>query len=146
MNLRESENLFKRIGCRADSTPQQIKSAYRAKMRQVHSDLGGDPDEAQTVNLAWEILGSHLEAYRSARQAWAEHRGALICPVCGEANRVRQLPLATERSVCGSCKGPLDLSDEARVLALKLRAADFVAEMGMMLLDRLRKEVRRRII
>ena len=76
--MNETKNLYRVIGCRADSTDAERKSAYRAKMRLVHSDNGGNTDAAQEVNLAWEVLGDpakHTE-YKTARVSWAKQVGA----------------------------------------------------------------------
>jgi len=143
--MNASKNLYKVIGCRADSTDEQRKSAYRAKMRLVHSDKGGNTDEAQAVNLAWEVLGDtakHTE-YKIARASWAKQLGAVLCVSCGDANRV---PATEHPVVCGYCKTPLGpVPNPDQYAEVRAAAAKLINLVGAALLSRVATEVTRRL-
>ena len=143
--MNETKNLYRVIGCRADSTDAQRKSAYRAKMRLVHSDNGGNTDAAQEVNLAWEVLGDpakHTE-YKTARVSWAKQVGAVLCVSCGDANRV---PATEHPVVCGSCKTPLGPGPKPDQYAdVRTAAAEMINSVGAALLTRVATEVTRRL-
>jgi hypothetical protein len=44
------------LGLSSDFTPDQLKQAYRDKMRQNHPDVGGDTKVASDINQAYEML------------------------------------------------------------------------------------------
>lgn len=44
------------LGVPADATPEQLRAAYRRRIRQTHPDMGGDPADAARVNQAWALL------------------------------------------------------------------------------------------
>lgn len=44
------------LGVSRDATPEQIKAAYRSKVKSVHPDAGGTPEAFQTIGIAHGIL------------------------------------------------------------------------------------------
>ena len=42
------------LGLPATATPDEVKAAYRARVRAMHPDVGGDPDEFLAVKAAAE--------------------------------------------------------------------------------------------
>lgn len=60
------------LGIEDSSTEGDIKSAHRARIRDLHPDHGGDPLRATAVNLARDVLGDPRtrRAYDKARRAW----------------------------------------------------------------------------
>ncbi len=49
-------NLYEQLGVSDDATPDDIKSAYRDRVRAVHPDKGGSNEECAAVNHAYAIL------------------------------------------------------------------------------------------
>ncbi|MGO1851797.1 MAG: J domain-containing protein [Microbacteriaceae bacterium] len=46
------------LGVEEQATEQEIRKAFSRRMREVHPDRGGDPEQAAAVNAAFEVLGS----------------------------------------------------------------------------------------
>jgi ribosomal protein L37AE/L43A len=134
-----SVNLYRILKVRADATQDQIKAAYRSRIRKAHTDAGGTQQEAAAVNSAYETLQHHHAAYREARAVWAAKRQAVICPSCGEANRITGLGVP----ICGECKVALNHPDQFR--QFKLAAVAMANEVGAALLQKLSSELKRRI-
>ena len=44
------------LGVASNATAVEIKAAWRAKMREMHPDLGGDHDESIALQAAYELL------------------------------------------------------------------------------------------
>lgn len=146
-----TKNLWRALGVKPGSTTSELRSAYRNTMRRVHTDRGGSQEEATFVNLAWEVLEDEdrRKEYTQARQAWADELGAVLCTGCGEANRVTRRPSRLDRLVCGHCKNPIEISDfTVSVLqgkAIRIATDEFINEFGTLIIDRVRREVRRRL-
>lgn len=49
-------SLYDKLGVGKDASTEEIKSAYRKRVRKSHPDVGGDPDEFKEVTQAYEIL------------------------------------------------------------------------------------------
>ena len=60
------------LGIEDSATAEDIKRAFRARMRDLHPDHGGDSARATAVNLARDVLGdpSTRREYDKARRAW----------------------------------------------------------------------------
>ncbi|MGH9884618.1 MAG: DnaJ domain-containing protein, partial [bacterium] len=60
------------LGIEESATQENIKSAHRSRIRDLHPDHGGDSARATAVNLARDVLGdpSTRRAYDRARRAW----------------------------------------------------------------------------
>lgn len=58
-------DLYAALGISRTATPEEIKSAYRAKAKATHPDHGGDPQAFQQVQMAYEVLADpdRREAY-----------------------------------------------------------------------------------
>lgn len=50
---------FAELGLRQGATPEEIKSAYRARVKQVHPDHGGDEEEFRRVREAYTLAKQH---------------------------------------------------------------------------------------
>lgn len=134
-------NLYKLFGVRPDATPEEIKAAYRERIRIAHTDVGGTTEAASQLNVAYGILGNDGEhaAYRTARQAWAAKQQAILCRNCGEANRIS----GNGTPVCGSCKAQLAHPDQFG--QFKAAAIEMANEVGTAVMKRLTSELKRRI-
>jgi len=44
------------LGVSPDASADEIRRAYRRRARETHPDHGGNPDEFQAVQMAWEVL------------------------------------------------------------------------------------------
>lgn len=62
---------FEILGIPPDSDRDKIRRAYRQRARETHPDHGGDPDEFQAVQMAWEALRDDQQRHnrRRARSA-----------------------------------------------------------------------------
>lgn len=49
------------LGVGKDATPEEIKKAYKQKMRENHPDLGGDKEASQKINEAYDVFEKHQE-------------------------------------------------------------------------------------
>jgi len=50
-------NYYDILGVREDSTPEQIKKAYRKLSKEHHPDMGGDTEKFKNISEAYGILG-----------------------------------------------------------------------------------------
>ena len=54
-------NYYQVLGVLTTATRDQIRTAYRTKVRSAHPDHGGDPEQFAMIAEAWEVLGSESE-------------------------------------------------------------------------------------
>ena len=54
-------NYYQVLGVLTTATRDQIRTAYRVKVRSAHPDHGGDPEQFAMIAEAWEVLGSESE-------------------------------------------------------------------------------------
>ncbi|MFC6961787.1 J domain-containing protein [Halocatena marina] len=52
----ESDAALAVLGLPSNATDQQIRAAYRKKVKAVHPDMGGDPEAFQQVNEAYSTV------------------------------------------------------------------------------------------
>jgi hypothetical protein len=140
--MNPSKNLYRILGVRPDATPEEIKAAYREKIRKAHTDRGGKHEDAAEINAAYAILESVADhaAYRAARAEWGARQQAVFCVNCGEANRIAGFGTP----VCGQCKAPLAHPDQ--FLQFKRAAVEMANEVGSAALQRLTIELKRRLL
>lgn len=67
--------LYEDLDVTPESTPEEIKKAYRKKARESHPDQGGDPEEFKKISKAYEILSdtNRRERYDSTGQTEPEN-------------------------------------------------------------------------
>lgn len=67
--------LYNDLDVSPESTPEEIKKAYRKKARESHPDQGGDPEEFKKISKAYEILSdtNRRERYDSTGQTEPEN-------------------------------------------------------------------------
>lgn len=51
-----SKTLYKILGVKANASEEQIKKAYRKKVKKHHPDVGGDPEKFNQIQEAYDIL------------------------------------------------------------------------------------------
>jgi hypothetical protein len=71
---------YKVLGLQRGATEEEIRSAYRARARELHPDASGDPDTAAAFRQA-------TEAYDELRGNREERSGGVPVPVRHEAAR-----------------------------------------------------------
>jgi curved DNA-binding protein CbpA len=54
-------NYYAVLGVTATASRDEIRSAYRLRVRDAHPDRGGDPDQFALIAEAWEVLGNDAE-------------------------------------------------------------------------------------
>jgi curved DNA-binding protein CbpA len=54
-------NYYTVLGVTSTASRDQIRAAYRVKVRTAHPDAGGDPHEFAMIAEAWEVLGNDSE-------------------------------------------------------------------------------------
>jgi len=90
---RQNIDAYRILGVGPDTSPSQIKTAYRTLIRAAHPDVnGGDEDMAVLLNEAYAILSDpqRRAAYdRGTTTTRQAHDDLLTCPECGESVPVR---------------------------------------------------------
>ena len=54
-------NYYAVLGVTSDASREQIRAAYRTKVRTAHPDTGGDHEKFAQIAEAWEVLGNAEE-------------------------------------------------------------------------------------
>ncbi len=73
--MREAPSYYRVLGVSVTASADEIKSAYRRKVRETHPDLGGNPAEFDQVRRAFEVLSdstsraNYDRSFGSARPA-----------------------------------------------------------------------------
>src|SRR5690606_8935199 len=71
-------DLYDILGVPHTATQEQIRSAYRSRMKRVHPDVeGGDEEAAKKLTAAYNILSDPAK-----RSEYDRGRTALLCPYC----------------------------------------------------------------
>lgn len=128
-------NHYRVLGIKASAQPEDIKSAYRRRARETHTDTGGNRTEFERVTEAYQVLSDparRREWEREyLRQALAV--GHFVCASCFTVNRVRSLRPG-ETAKCAACKAVLDVTPEGREArykaALREQVGDLVLTIG----------------
>lgn len=129
-------NYYAVLGVGPAASGEEIKSAYRACVRQVHPDRQGAAGAFHAVQEAYETLRDpkRRAAYDGERQRWMASIGAVGCAGCGHANRITRQPKADEQVRCRHCKQALRLTAETlratQRQGLSHEAERFVEEVG----------------
>ena len=76
------------LGVSPSATEDELRRAYRRRLRETHPDTGGVAAEFTAVQLAWEMIGS-----RSARERYDADRGSST----GSASQTYEAQPATPR-------------------------------------------------
>lgn len=86
-----AETPYAVLGVAADASDAVLRSAYRRKLRETHPDTGGDARRFDSVQRAWELIGTPeaRAAYDSGRRADATPTWAPRAPRPRESSRPR---------------------------------------------------------
>lgn len=98
-------NVYRALGVAPSASFSQLRLAYRKAARRVHPDVEhGDKKRFQALQAAWELVSTQeLRAkYDLDRAAWANEVQAVLCTVCGEANRLSRRPEHFASVLCGA--------------------------------------------
>lgn len=52
---------YKLLGIKPSTSYEDAKRIYRRKMKELHPDLGGDPEEMMKAKEAWDYLSSNKD-------------------------------------------------------------------------------------
>lgn len=123
-------NLYLTLGVSPAADDAEIKRVYRNLSKAHHPDRGGDAARFAEIAAAYQVLGdpAKREAYDTQRQAWLDSVGAVGCPACGEANRIRRMPKG-KIPICAECRAELPQTRRSPL-------AERAAEMGLDLAER----------
>jgi curved DNA-binding protein CbpA len=105
-------NVYRLLGVAPSVNFGQLRLAYKEAARRVHPDVAsGDVRRFQALQAAWGLVSTReLRAkYDLERAAWAKAVEAVLCQVCGEANRLTNRPEDYAAVLCGGCRGPLSV-------------------------------------
>lgn len=107
----ESDDLYELLGVSPTASPEVIAAAYKAMMKRYHPDAGGNTEQAQRINNAYDVLRDPLlrAEYDRTRRGNPRSREAsaeshVICPRCRTKNNIKEADL--ERARCGRCGEP----------------------------------------
>lgn len=119
-------NHYVALGLGFGATAEQIRAAYRCKARDAHPDRQGDPEAFRRLREAYEALRrpEARAVYDRMFRAYLAENGAVLCPACGEGNRIPPESILT----CDTCGA--ELPQRART------AADRAAQVRDRLRDR----------
>lgn len=70
-----SASAYEVLGVAATATEEDLRRAFRLRLRQTHPDTGGDPAEFVRVQRAWELVGT-----APARAAYDRGHGFSVAP------------------------------------------------------------------
>lgn len=103
------KSLYERLFITRDAPDAVVEAAFRALMKNLHPDRGGEHDQALALNHARDVLCdvARRRQYDAAlgREEDEAHRSALLCPHCDLAHPVlsgQELRLRGLR--CRGCK------------------------------------------
>ncbi len=124
-----------------NSSPEEVKSAYRRLAREAHPDIRGSAEAFYKIKRAFDVLGcaESRAQYDSERRSWMKSIGAVLCAGCGHANRLTHRPAAGFVARCWHCKTHLELTCSEVLLAqrqsLMHETTRVVEEIGVGLAD-----------
>lgn len=95
-------NYYAVLGVTSDASHEQIRAAYRTKVRTAHPDTGGDHEKFAQIAEAWEVLGNaeERELYDadSAAAPPARTRHASTATTRARRRRARPRPRGPRRA------------------------------------------------
>lgn len=82
MNSRQHD-WYQVLGVSEDADAELMGQVYRFRVRKLHPDVGGDPEQMKLVNSAWEVLGdpasrADYDRRRAQQTRTAAHQGQQI--------------------------------------------------------------------
>ena len=89
------------LGLPSSSTLEQIKSAWRRRVRETHPDTGGDAAMFRAVQDAYETLTTHPPE-PIVFATWSSSTSWPACPTCRGTGSVSRGVFVT---VCPQCSG-----------------------------------------
>ncbi len=136
-------NVYRVLGVVPSASFGQLRVAYKAAVRRVHPDVRtGDAKQFRVLQGAWELVATReLRAkYDLDRQSWAERVDAVLCPRCGEGNRLARQPTHFESVLCGGCRSPIPLEKERFGAQVRERNRSLLVEQTCDLIDTVGEE------
>jgi curved DNA-binding protein CbpA len=82
------ESYYETLGVSPDASPEEIRAAYRAKVKETHPDVSDDPDAGerfQRVQRAKEVLTDDAERERYDRLGHESYVDGVVNPEADEA-------------------------------------------------------------
>lgn len=79
-------DFYKILGVSVNSSPEEIKKAWRKKAHEYHPDKGGDESEMKLINNAYRELQKTGKSNASVKPFYRDTSGRLIlkCKTCGK--------------------------------------------------------------
>ena len=67
------KNLYEELGLKNNATKSEIKSSYRALVKQHHPDAGGKKERFLAIQNAWETLNDPIKKEKYDRKIFSSN-------------------------------------------------------------------------
>lgn len=69
---------YRVLGVRPTTSYEDAKRIYRKKMKELHPDCGGDPEEMRQVKEAWDYLNSNKDTMLGQSSDGISHQSLFV--------------------------------------------------------------------